>query len=881
MKHWRPFRRLFGPEPAADVDAELAFHLEMRIRELVERGETPERARELTLRRFGDYESSRRACVEIDERKGRTMARSEYLKEVWQDVGYGLRTLCRAPGFTTVALLTLALGIGANSALFSVVYGVLLRGLPFRDAERLYRVQMLYPDGTAYSSLSAPDFMSVRQDTRVFEQVEAYSSGLFTLLGAGEPKEVRGSNVSDGLFSMLGLQMAVGRGFLPEEHQPGRANAAVLDYGFWQREFGGDHGVIGRVITVGGNPYTIVGALAPGARLTAEADLYAPLAYGPTFSASTAAARRSEYLAVIGRARPAVALPHVIGDLQRVGRHLQAAFPQTNGTLTFTSIGLNDYMVGDVRRPLWILLGAVGFVLLVACANIANLLLARASARQQEFAVRTALGATRARLLRQLLTEALVLGLAGATAGLVIAYWATRMLLAAQPADIPLLRQVDVNSVVVAYTIAIAVLTSIAFGLLPALQATGARLTEGLREGARGGGATARGQRIRAALVVAEMALAVVLLTGAGLLIRSFAAMMKVNPGFQAEQAMAFRLALQGENYQRAEQIRNRVNELEARLRALPGVTAVAATTVLPMSGQGSILDFSVDGAPPPPPDVNQEIAVASITPDYFTAIGAPLKRGRFFDRRDVDGAPRVVIMNEAAVRRWLPDRDPIGRRVSTGGNSYEVVGVVGDILQRDPGQPAIPQMFTSYAQRTSRSPRFVVRAAGDAVQLAPTIREAVRRLDPNLAIAQFTTLDTLVATAVARPKFYSALLTLFAGVALALAATGIFGVMSYAVAQRAREISIRMALGALAREVLLMIVGRALALAATGLLIGVFLALTLGRVIRGQLFGVSLVDPITLVAVALVLAGSALLASFLPAWRASRLDPGSALREG
>ena len=881
MKHWRPFRRLFGPEPGADVDAELDFHLEMRIRELVERGETPERARELTLRRFGDYESSRRACVEIDERRGRTMARSEYLKTLRQDVGYALRTLGRAPGFTAVALLTLALGIGANSALFSVVYGVLLRGLPFRDADRLYRVQMLYPDGTAYSSLSAPDFMSVREDTRVFEQVEAYSSGLFTLLGAGEPKEVRGSNVSDGLFSMLGLQVAVGRGFLPEEHQPGRGRALVLDSGFWQREFGGDGAAIGRVVTVGGTPYTIVGVLAPGARLTGEADVYAPLEYGPNFSASTATARRNEYLAVIGRARPGIALPQVVGDLQRVGRQLQTTFAQTNGTLTFTSIGLSDLVVGDVRRPLFILLGAVGFVLLVACANIANLLLARASARQQEFAVRTALGATRARLLRQLLTEALVLGLSGAAAGLVIAYWATRALLAAQPADIPLLRQVDVNGFVIAYTIGIAVLTSIAFGLLPALQATGARLTEGLREGARGGGATARGQRMRAALVVVEMALAVVLLTGAGLLIRSFAAMMTVNPGFQTEHAMAFRLALQGQSYQRAEQIRHTVSELEERLRALPGVTAVAATTVLPMSGQGSLLDFSVDGAPPPPPDVNQEIAVASVTPDYFTAIGTPLKRGRFFDRRDVDGAPRVVIMNEAAVRRWLPERDPIGRHVSTGGNSYEVVGVVGDILQRNPGQPAAPQMFTSYAQRTSRSPRFVVRTAGDPVQLASTVRETVRALDGNLAIPEFTPLDKLVATAVARPKFYTALLTLFAAVALALAGTGIFGVMSYAVAQRAREISIRMALGALARDVLLMIVGRALALAATGLFIGVFLAMALGRVIRGQLFGVGLVDPITLVAVALVLGGIAFVASFLPAWRASRLDPGNALRVG
>jgi putative ABC transport system permease protein len=380
-------------------------------------------------------------------------------------------------------------------------------------------------------------------------------------------------------------------------------------------------------------------------------------------------------------------------------------------------------------------------------------------------------------------------------------------------------------------------------------------------------------------LVIAEMALAVVLLTGAGLLIRSFVAMLSVNPGFRTEQAMAFRLALQGENYQKAEQIRARVTELQDRIRTLPGVTAVAATTVLPMTGQGSILDFAVTGAPPPPANVNQEIAVASVTPDYFTVLGTPLKRGRFFDQRDTASSLPVAIMNEAAVRRWLPERDPIGRHVETGGVTYEVVGVVGDILQRDPGQPAAPQMFLSYEQRTSRSPKLVIRTAGDPVQLAPAIRDIVRSIDPNLAIPEFTPLERLVSTSVARPRFYMALLTLFAGVALALAATGIFGVMSYAVAQRSREISIRMALGAMAREVLWMIVGRAIALAGTGLLLGVVTALALGRVIQGQLFGVGLVDPVTLGAVTFVLGVSACLASLLPAWRAARLDPGAALR--
>jgi predicted permease len=875
----RRFRRLFGPEPEGDVEQELAFHLEMRIRELIARGETPERARELTLRRFGDYESSRQACVEIDERRGRRMARSEYLTELKQDVLYAVRTLWRAPAFTTVALLTLALGIGANSAIFSVVYGVVLRGLAYRDAAHLYRVQMLYPDGTAYSALSAPDFASVRQDTRAFDQVEAYSSGLFTLLDAGEPREVRGSNVSDGLFSMLGFKFAAGRGFLREEHQPGHGAVAVLDYGFWQRAFGGSPGAIGRTVRIGGDPYTIVGVLAPGAALTAEADVYAPLQYGPTFSPSTATSRRSEYLAVIGHARAGADRAQVVADLDRLGRQLQTAFPNTNAGLTMTTTSLTDLVVGDVRRPLYVLLGAVGFVLLVACANVANLLLARASARQQEFSLRTALGASRGRLLRQLLTEAMVLGVAGAAGGLAIAYGATRALVAAEPADIPLLSQVGLNPVVVFYTIAVALVTSVAFGLLPALQATGARPADGLREGGRSGASSPKGHRVRAALVVAEMALAVVLLTGAGLLIRSFVAMLHVNPGFNTERAMAFRLALQGENYQKADQILARVNEVQDRIRALPGVTAVAATTVLPMAGRGSILDFAVEGAPPPPPNVNQEIAVASVTADYFKVLGTRLKRGRVVDSLDTRTSQPVAIVNEAAVRHWLPERDPIGRRVITGGTTYEVVGVVGDILQRDPGQPAAPQMFLAYEQRTSRTPRLVIRSANDPVQRAGAIREAVRSVDPNLAIPEFTPFEQLVSASVARPRFYMALLTLFAGVALLLAATGVFGVMSYAVAQRAREISIRMALGAQSSEVLWMIVGRAIALAGTGLVLGIAAALALGRLIQGQLFGVGLVDPTTLGLVAAVLGISACLASMLPAWRAAQVDPGAALR--
>jgi putative ABC transport system permease protein len=807
------------------------------------------------------------------------MARTEYLAALRQDVGYALRALRRMPGFTAVAIVTLALGIGANTAIFSVVHGVLLETLPFRDPDLLYRVRTLYPDGTPYS-LSPPDFMSVREASRVFEQVDAYTTAAQTLLGSGEPKEVRAAIVSDGLFSLLGLQVAVGRGFLPEENRPGASRALILDHGFWQREFGGDRAVLGRTLTVGGRPSTIVGVLAQGARLPVVADLIAPLEYGPTFNAATATGRRGEFLAVVGLAKSGVSAEQIASDLLRIGTHLQRVFPQTNATLTFNATPLRTLMLGDVERPLLVLLAAVGFVLLVACANVANLLLARASARRQELAVRAALGAGRGRLLRQLLTEAVVLGLAGGTVGLLIAYWGTRALVAAQPADIPRLEEVGVNGPVVVFALAVAVITSLGFGLFPALQSTGALLTQGLREGGRGGSGSS-GQRMRATFVVAEIALAVVLLTGAGLLIRSFVELMRVDPGFQSQHAIAIRLTLQGEAYQRIEQVRARVSDLQDRLRALPGVTVVGVTTMLPLSGRGSMVDFAVDGAPPPPPDMNAEIAIVSVTPDYFRSIGTPLRRGRFFSDRDHSETPLVALMNDAGVRRWFAGQNPIGRRVTMSGRSYEIVGVVGDVLHSDPGEPAAPHIFTPYAQRTARSVRIVVRTAGDPLAQAPAFRAAVRAVDANLAIPDITPLEQLVATSLARPRFYTALLALFAAVALALAATGVYGVMSYAVAQRTREISVRMALGALKGDVVRMVVGQAILLASVGLLVGIAAALAVGRVLQDQLFGVTLVDPVTLGAVAFVLGASAATASFVPARRAASLEPASALREG
>ena len=893
MPRWTRFRRSFGLEPAADVDAELAFHVEMRARELVEQGETPERARQLALQRFGNYAGARQECVAINERRKRHMQRTEFITELRQDIGYAFRMLRRTPAFTAAALLTLALGIGANSAIFSVVHGVLLESLPYRDANRLHHLQMLYPDGTKYTGFSAPDFMSVRQETRAFERLEAFATGTQTITGLGDPLEVPGAAVTTGLFEFLGLEMRIGRTFLREESQPGRTNVTVLGHGLWQRLFGADPNVLGRSITVSGRPLTVVGVLAPEAKLPYEAEIFAPLEFDARFDATTGRARRSEFLATIGLARGGVAAADLDADLKRIGARLQNEFPDMNGGLTFTSTPLRDLMVGEVERPLLMLLGAVGFVLVVACVNVANLLLARGSARHGELAVRAALGAGRARLVRQLVTEAVVLGVAGGALGLALAYWGTEALIAAKPADLPRLDQIGLDGTVVLFTLGAALLTGLIFGMVPAVQATNEHLLRGLQESGRSAGGGRRANRMRSALVVAEMALAVILLTGSGLLIRSFVELTRVNPGFQAEGAMAVRVSFRGTNYQSGDPVRKRIAEIEERLRALPGVASVAAGSVLPLGGLGALNDFAVEGAPPPPPDVNQEIAVASATPDYFKAIGAPLRRGRLFTALDHAKAPPVAILNEAAVRRWFPDQDPIGRRVlSGGGGPREVIGIVGDVLQRNPGQPAAPQMFLPFEQRTSATARFIVRAAGapatrglrgvegNALALAPAVREQIRALDPNLPIADVMPLNEMVSRSIARPRFYTSLLTLFAAVALALSATGIFGVMSYTVAQQSKEIGIRMALGARTADVLRGVVGRALTLAGIGVAAGVVAALALGRVIRTQLFGVDVFDPITLVSVIAVLISTAAIASLWPARRAAAVDPVNTFRQ-
>jgi putative ABC transport system permease protein len=873
------FRHLLGPDPTGDVDDELEFHLEMRAGELVARGEERARASERARQRFGDLEGTRQACVAISRRRERDVARRDWMREFVDDVWYAVRTLGRTPGFAAVAVMTLALGIGATSAVFSVVHAVLLEGLPYPHADRLQLVRTLYPDGTEYS-VSAPDFMSLQASSRSLERVEAYARPLVTLSGLGEPREARAARVSKGLLAMLGLGTPLGRPFAADEHAPGRTGVVILDHGFWMRELGGDPAVIGRPLTISGTPSVVVGVLAPDSGLPERVDLYLPLEYGETFSPDATRGRRSEFLRVVARAAPGHDATSLATDLRRVGGELQQRFPQTNERLTFSAAPAFDMLVKDARAPLLVLFGAVALVLLVACANVASLLLARGSSRRSELAVRAALGAGRGRLIRQLVAEALVLGLAGGAVGVLLAHAAVRALVWARPADIPRLDAVRVDVTVLAFTLACALLTALVFGILPALHATGHRLLEFLRAGGRPGG-DGGGHRVRGALVVAETAMAVVLLVSAGLLIGSFVELTRVNPGFIPEQAASFRVMLQGPAFSEDSALLQTTDAILARLQALPGVTSVAAAGELPLSGLGSMLTFEVVGAPPPPANVNAEIAAFGVSPQYVRALGATLLRGRpLTDADNHAGAPPVALVNQAAVARWFPDGDPLGERVIVN-QEYEIVGVIADVRQEGLREAVAPQLLAPLVHMPRRGVQFIIRGQGDMVALGGAVRHAVSEVSPALPVSEYAPLEALVSQSVARPRFYTTVLTIFAASALLLAAVGLFGVLSYTVLQRSREIGVRLALGAGSAQVTRMVLASALRLVGLGLALGIAGALVSGRVLESQLYGVGRADPRTLVGVTALLLLTALAASYLPARRASSLDPGVVLREG
>lgn len=797
-----------------------------------------------------------------------------------QDIRHTFRRLLKNPGFTLVAVLTLGLGIGANSAIFSVVNGVLLRSLPFDDPDRLVQLFTAYPDDETKYPLSPPDFMSYHEGARSFSDVAAFATTTRTLTRSGDPTELNAAVVSADFLQLLGTSPLLGRGFLPEENQPGQTDVAIISNGLWQQRFGADPGVIGEAITLNGVQHTVVGVLPPASDFPAERDVYIPLQYNETFSATTADGRRGEYIDIVARLAPGVTLAEADAEVDAISSRLQQEFPETNTVQEIRMIPLSQQMLGDVKTPLLILLGAVGLVLLIACANVANLLLARSAARESEFAVRVSVGADRNRIIRQLLTESVVLGILGGVVGLLIAIWGTSALIALRPEGIPRIEGIGVDATVIAFTGIIALMTSVVFGLVPAIQVTRGNLTGALKEGGRGAMTGRAGNRLRSGLVVAEMTLAVMLLIGSGLLIRSFLSLTAVDPGIRTERVLAFDLSLPQAAYETPEEALQFYGELLDRIEGLPGVESVGGASGLPLTGIGTVLSFLIEGREPPPRDQVQDAAVKFATPGFFRTLAIPLRRGRTFTDQDREGAPQVALINEAAARRYFPDGDALGESILLGGDEgWEIIGILGDVPQNGLDQETRPEFYAPVAQRPVGRLSIAVRTSSDPLALTGAIRAEVEAMDPDLPISEFTTISEIVSESVAQPRFYTMLLTLFAAVALLLAGVGIFGVMSYTVAQRTREIGIRMALGAEQSSVLKLVVGRALGLAAGGIALGVVAAFALSRVLESLLYGVTATDLPTYLMVALLLLGVATLASYLPARRAMRVDPNVALR--
>jgi putative ABC transport system permease protein len=796
-----------------------------------------------------------------------------------QDVQYALRKLGRSPGFAAVALVTLALGIGATTAIFSVVDGVLIRSLPFERPDELVRIYTVYPNEDGSYPLSPPDFMSVAADAGVLSVVAGYASTRRTLTGAGDPAELEAALVTPELPDVLGGQPALGRSFAAEEFEPGRTDVVVLSHRSWSQRFGSDPEILGGVLTLNGTPHTVIGVLPAGFDFPAGTELYIPMAYTAQFDATTAQGRRSEWISVVARLAPGATPQDAEPAMAGLSERLRAEFPQTNSLTSLEARPLRDELLGEVRTPLLILLGAVGLVLLIAVANVASLMLARATARQGELTVRAAVGASRARLVRQLLTESVVIGLVGGSLGLILAAWGTSALMAGAPEGLPRAAEIGMDPRVAAFAVAVSIGAGLAFGLVPALQ-VGRRLAASLR-GGPGAGTARSTHRARSGLVIAEMALAVVLLVGAGLLLRSFQQLMTVDPGFNADRVITFPLYLPPAAYEPGAPVRNFYDALIARIEALPGVTSASATSQLPLSGDGNIWSFTAEGRGRLVADDEvQDLVVRIVHPEYLRTIGAAVQAGRGFSAFDGPDAPGVVLLNEAAVRRYFPDEDPLGISISFGDEGAEVVGIVRDVKQYGLHQDARAEAYIPHAQLSARSMRLVVRTAGDPLVLTGALRREVHALDPNLPVERFVTLDEVVAGAAATQRFLASMVTLFAALALALAAVGIFGVMSYSVVQRTREIGVRMALGAPTERIVGMLLGRGLALAGAGAGIGLLSALLISRLLSTQLYGVATTDVLTYGGVTLVLLAVAAAACYLPARRATGIDPMIALRE-
>ena len=862
-----------------DLDADIRDHIDRETQDHIDRGMPPEEARLAALRKFGNVRRAREETREIW-----TIV---WLEQLLQDARFALRTLRKAPGFTTVAILTLALGIGANTAVFSIVYAVLLKPLPYPHAEQLVSVTMAQPRaGIPSNGTSYDNFREWGAQGHVFAEVAAFQSHDLTLIGRGEPVSIETAVVTSGMFSVFGVKPILGRTLLPRDGEKGAPAVVVLNENLWRDRFGGDTKIVGTVISLGKQSFTVVGVM-PAAfhypLLTSSEYIWIPLQDDPVFG-PWMDRPGGHWLRVVARLKTDVSFAQAQAEMDAIGARLARKSPQENAGWVVRLVPLQQQMVGSVKTALIVLLGCVGLVLLIACANVSNLLLARATSRTKEMALRAALGAGRARIVRQLLTESGVLGLAGGLAGVLLAYWSVRGLAVILPSNLPQPNAIRVDGSVLSFALALSIVASLLFGLAPVLFGSSSGLQTAMKDTIEPPGEGGPRRLARGLLAAAEVALAMIVLVGSGLLVRSFLALTSVRPGFDVGNLTESSVELPLSQYSTPEQWAAFNHELLRRLQAQPGMRDTAIAVPLPLANGFINLDFDIVGRPPLRPGTLRDADYVATSPNYFRVMGIPLLRGRWFNEQDRNASPRVAVISESLAQMYFANQDPLGQHVSVGvppdeAAAREIVGIVGNVHDVSLNQAPGPMIYVPFEQSPFWVAEIVVRSKLDRASIAANIREQVHAVDKDLPVSNVESMTEAINASVEQPRFRTMLLGLFGAIALVLAAAGIFGVMSYSVSRRTHEIGIRMALGASRASVLRLVLSESGKLVLSGLCLGIAAALALSHLLSNLLFGVRPTDPLTFIAVAILLLGVALTASYVPTRRAMRVDPTVALR--